>query len=310
MKPAAFEYHAPGSVDEAVALLADHGEDAKILAGGQSLGPMLNMRLATPSALIDLRRVGELDFIDVSAGGELVIGAMTRQRDVERSPIVGAGWPLLTQAVRYVGHIGIRNRGTFGGSIAHADPAAELPAAALALGAKVTLRGTAGERSIDAADLFVTFLTTVLEPDEVLVEIRLPRPAARSGHCWLEYAPRHGDYALVGVAATVALGAYGTDAHRTAEGTYTDASLAYSGVAGMPMLSGAARGLIGAAPGPEIHDEVAAAAAAALEPTSDLFATAPYKRHLVRVLTRRALDAAAARARNARRAAEPAEEEQ
>jgi aerobic carbon-monoxide dehydrogenase medium subunit len=293
MKPAAFDYHAPRSLDEAVALLADHGEDAKILAGGQSLGPMLNMRLATPSALVDLRRVDELDFINASADGELVIGAMTRQRDVERSSIVGAGWPLLTQAVRYVGHVGIRNRGTFGGSIAHADPAAELPAAVLALGGKVTLRGTAGRRSIDAADLFVTFLTTVLEPDEVLVEIRLPRPPAGSGHCWLEYAPRHGDYALVGVAATVTV---------DARGTCAEASLAYSGVAGLPVLSGAARGLVGAAPGPEIHDEVAANAAAALDPSSDLFATAPYKRHLVRVLTRRALDEAAAHATNARSA--------
>jgi len=204
VKPPAFEYVAVASTEEAVAQLAAHGDDARLLAGGQSLMPILNMRLATPGRLVDLNRVRTLSYIVERAGG-VAIGAMTRQRTVERSEFVAAAVPLLAEALPWVGHTAIRNRGTIGGSLAHADPAAELPAVAVCLDARLTLRGPAGERTLAAREFFRGYLTTALAPTELLAEVWFPSALPGTGAAWIEFARRYGDYALVGVAAVVTL---------------------------------------------------------------------------------------------------------
>jgi CO/xanthine dehydrogenase FAD-binding subunit len=197
MKPAPFEYAAPASLDEALALI---GDDARPLAGGQSLVPMLNFRLARPARLVDLERVG-LDHVRVD--GALRIGAMTRQATIERSQEIAAGWPLLRQAVRHVGHPQIRARGTIGGSVAHADPKAELPVALAALGARFHVRSAAGARTLTAGQLFRGPLMTALAPDELLVEIEVPPLPAAARTAFAEHARTHGDFAIAGVAAVV-----------------------------------------------------------------------------------------------------------
>jgi CO/xanthine dehydrogenase FAD-binding subunit len=197
VKPAPFEYAAPASLDEALALI---GDDARPLAGGQSLVPMLNFRLARPALLVDLERVG-LDHVRVD--GALRIGAMTRQATIERSPQIAAGWPLLRQAVRHVGHPQIRARGTIGGSVAHADPKAELPVALAALGARFHVRSAAGARTLTACELFRGPLMTALAPDELLVEIEVPPLPAGARTAFAEHARTHGDFAIAGVAAVV-----------------------------------------------------------------------------------------------------------
>src|SRR5439155_80439 len=206
MKPAAFDYFTPTTVPEALALLAEHGGDAKPLAGGQSLIPAMNFRLARPAVLVDLNRIAELAY--VRAGGKdagLVIGAMARQRAVERSDVVARAAPLVAEAMPSIAHPQIRNRGTVGGSVAHADPAAELPAVMLALEARFRAQSSTGERSIPVAEFFKGMLETALAPGELLVEIAVPALPARTGTAFLEMARRHGDYALVGVAAVVTL---------------------------------------------------------------------------------------------------------
>jgi CO/xanthine dehydrogenase FAD-binding subunit len=197
MKPAPFEYAAPASLDEALALI---GDDARPLAGGQSLVPMLNFRLARPARLVDLERV-RLDHVRVD--GTLRIGAMTRQATIERSQEIAAGWPLLRQAVRHVGHPQIRARGTIGGSVAHADPKAELPVALAALGARFHVRSAAGARTLTAGELFRGPLMTALAPDELLVEIEVPPLPAGARTAFAEHARTHGDFAIAGVAAVV-----------------------------------------------------------------------------------------------------------
>lgn len=288
MKPAPFVYYAPNSVEEALGLLASLGDDAKLLAGGQSLGPMLNLRLASPSALIDLNRIDGLEYVRVNEEGTLLLGPLTRHRAVEHAASIRSGWPLLHEAMPFVGHIAIRNRGTAGGSIAHADPAAELPAAILALEAELVLEGPNGRRSVGAEGFFSTFLTTCVAADEMLREIRIPARASRTGQCWTEFSPRAGDYALVGVAATVRL---------DTAGRYEAARLVYAGIADVPVLAEAARQLIGEEPSDGLHEAVGEAAAAVATPSSDLMASAGYRQHLMRVLTRRALVLAAARAK-------------
>src|SRR3954467_13644651 len=205
MKPAPFDYEAPASLDAALDLLARHGADAKILAGGQSLIPVMNFRLAEPALLIDINRVAELDFIRRDGDGTLRIGALTRQRRLERDSLVAEAAPLLHEAVPFIAHPQIRNRGTFGGSLAHADPAAELPALAVALGARFRLRRAGGDRWVAAEDFFAGLFATALEPDEMLVEAAIPPSPARTGWAFLEAARPHGDYAQVGVAARVTL---------------------------------------------------------------------------------------------------------
>src|SRR3954451_661416 len=209
MKPAPFDYEAPASLDAALDLLARHGADAKILAGGQSLIPVMNFRLAEPALLIDINRVAELDFIRRDGDGTMRIGALTRQRRLERDSFVAAAAPLLHEAVPFIAHPQIRNRGTFGGSLAHADPAAELPALAVALDARLRLRRQGGDRWVDAADFFAGLFTTALEPEEILAEAAIPPAPPRTGLAFLEIARGHGAYARPGAAARLPLDAPG-----------------------------------------------------------------------------------------------------
>src|SRR5438477_2854383 len=189
MKPSAFEYHRPRSIDEALSLLAEHAGDAKPLAGGQSLIPAMNFRLAAPAVLVDLNRISELSYIEETPEGAR-LGGMTRQRAVERSPVVARDAPLVTQAMPFIAHPAIRNRGTIGGSLAHADPAAELPAVMLALNAQFGLRSRAGSRTVPADDFFVGLFTTAVEPGELLTEVMIPKPAARTGYAFQEMSRR------------------------------------------------------------------------------------------------------------------------
>ncbi len=289
MKPAPVSYTAPDSVDAALALLAEHGFDAKLLAGGQSLVPLLNFRLAQPAVLVDLNRVGELAYVRESPAGGLAIGAMTRQRQLEIHPLIAERAPLLHEAAPLIAHPQIRNRGTVGGSLAHADPAAELPVAAVALDARFRLRSPAGERWIDARDFYVSLMTTELGAEEMLVEIELPPLPPRTGCAFVELARRHGDYATSGVAAVVSLGE-GGECRR--------AKLVYLSAGDTPMAADEAAGMLA---GGELTAEAIRAAAEhatvhEIAPTADIHATADYKRHLARVLTERALARAIERA--------------
>ena len=205
MKPAPFKYYAPTSVEEALAQLAEHGWDAKVLAGGQSLIPMMNFRLAQPMVLVDLNNIPELSYIRAARDGGLAIGAMTRQREVEHDPSVAERAPMIHEAMPKIAYPQIRSRGTLGGSIAHADPSAELVAASVALDGRFRLRRQAGERWVSADEFFVGLFTTVLEPEELLVEVAIPAMPPRCGWSLLEVARRHHDFALVGVTAAVAL---------------------------------------------------------------------------------------------------------
>ena len=286
MKPPAFEYHRPASVEEALDLLARR-PDAKPLAGGQSLVPTMNFRLAQPAALVDLNGLDALAGIEPSDGG-LVIGAMTRQRAVERSALVAARAPLLAESMPFVAHPQIRNRGTVGGSLAHADPAAELPAVMVALGARIVLRRAAGERALDAERFFTGLFATALEPGELVAAVELPALPPRTGCAFLEVARRHGDYALVGVAATVTL---------DEAGRCTAARIALLSVGDAPVLASVAATMLkDQAPTADVIDAAAETVNSELDPPSDIHASTAYRRRLARVLTRRALAAAAARA--------------
>ncbi len=286
MKPPPFEYRAPASLDEALTLLAQHGDEARLLAGGQSLVPLLAFRLARPRLLIDLNRLTELTTVEVDGG--LVLGAMVRDRVAERSELVRSHAPLLAEALPLIGHPAIRTRGTVGGSLAHADPAAELPAVVVALGAELLARSAPhGARSIAASDFFMGYFTTALEPDEILTAIRFPKPPASAGACFAEVSRRHGDFAMVGAAAVLSLDG----------GRVSEARLALTGVAGAPVRPRDAEQIVvGAEPGAEVFEEAADIATQGLTPPSDVHATSAYRRRLARVLVRRALDAAARRA--------------
>ncbi|MCB0225653.1 MAG: xanthine dehydrogenase family protein subunit M, partial [Anaerolineae bacterium] len=205
MKPPPFEYFAPTTLDDALDYMADYGDEAKPLAGGQSLIPTMNFRLAQPEVLVDLNGIAELAYIRPAAGGGVSIGAMTRQRSVERSPLVAEQAPLIHETMPYIAHPQIRNRGTFGGNLAHTDPASELPAVATALNARFRAQSRSGQRWLTADEFFVDLFTTALEPEELLVEIVIPPLPAQTGYAFREISRRHGDYALVGVAATVTL---------------------------------------------------------------------------------------------------------
>lgn len=288
MKPAPFEYFDPRTVEEAVSLLREHGDEAKILAGGQSLMPLLNMRMARPEAVIDLSRVEGLDYIRES-GGAIAVGTMTSKRAVERSELVANRQPLLHAATRWIAHPQIRNRGTVGGSMAHADPAAEYPAVALVLGAEMRAVGPDGERTIEANDFFVSYLTTALGPAEVLTEVRFPMLAEGSGWGFQEMARRHGDFALTGAAVTLSV----DGASRC-----TAARIVLFAVGPTPVRAdGAEQMLVGEALAEPLFESAARQASADLdEPLSDVHASAEFRRHLAEVLTRRALSDALARA--------------
>jgi carbon-monoxide dehydrogenase medium subunit len=285
VKPPVFDYHAPATVDEAIALLGRYGGDAKVLAGGQSLMPLLNFRLSRPAAIVDLNRIPALDYVRED-DGHLCFGAMTRQRTVEFSALVRQRLPLLAEATALVGHLPIRTRGTIGGSIAHADPSAEYPAVLTALDGRVVARGPGGERMLGPAALFQGYLATSLAPEEIVVEVRLPAAPAGAGFAFEEFSRRHGDFALVGVACLLV----------GARPRCTAARLAAAGAGPAPIRLRSAEeilerdGLTDAA-----IDAAAARAAELVTPDDDVHASAAYRRNLTRVLTARAVRRAAVR---------------
>jgi aerobic carbon-monoxide dehydrogenase medium subunit len=287
MKPAAFKYFDPETIPEAVALLAQYGGDGKVLAGGQSLMPMLNMRLARVEALIDLNRVGDLSYI-LPCGSGVAIGAMTRQRRLESDRLVAERAPLLPELVTLIAHAQIRSRGTVGGSVAHGDPGAELPAAVLALDVELIVVGPDGERTLTPDELYLGYLVTALEPEEVLRELRFPSLPPGTGCSVKEIARRHGDFALAGVIAVL---------------TYqpphlSDARLAYFGLGGRPLrFPDVERLLVGAVPSEAVFDAAARLAAASVQPGEDIHGTVAYRRSLAGTVTRRALSEALGRAK-------------
>lgn len=289
MKPAPFEYRAPESLAAALELLRQHGAEAKLLAGGQSLIPVMSFRLAQPAMLVDLNRIPDLDFVRRGEGGTLRLGALTRISRLERAAEVAAGSPLLAEAIPFVAHPQIRNRSTLGGTLSHADPAAEIPAVCLAQEGRFRLARQGGERWVAAADFFLGLFQTALQPDEILVEVELPAPAPGAGTAFQEVARRHGDYAMAGVAACVELGD---------DGTIARARLVYLSVADRPLAAEAAAGLlVGEAPSAELFAAAAhQAAETEIDPAGTIHATPAFTRHLVGALTRRVLAVAAERA--------------
>jgi carbon-monoxide dehydrogenase medium subunit len=290
MKPAPFKYYAPTTVEEALAQLAEHGWEAKPLAGGQSLIPMLNFRLAQPAVLVDLNNVPDLFYIRPDEDGGLLLGAMTRQAQVEQDALVAERAPLVHEVMPQIAYPQIRTRGTFGGSIAHADPAAELAAVSMALNARFRLRSQAGERWVPADEFFVGLFATVLEPDELLVEIALPPRQPRSGGSFLQITRRHHDFCIAGVAVLVILDDKDQCEH---------ARLVFLSVGDGPVdARQAAEMLIGQTPTPEVICAAAEKAANdEIDPGSDIHASAKYRRHLAKVIARRALTQAFDRAR-------------
>jgi CO/xanthine dehydrogenase FAD-binding subunit len=287
VKPPPFEYHNPRSIDETLALLAEHADEAKVLAGGQSLVPLLNFRLARPERIVDINDVDELDHLDVS-GATVRIGALTRQATLEHSTAVAARIPLLTQAVRWVGHVQIRNRGTVGGSVAHADAAAELPVALTALEARFHVRSSHGARTLAPGELFLTHLTTSLEPDELLTEIEVPVPPVGTGSAFVEYARRHGDFALGGAAVLLTLGG---------DGRVARVRVALLAAADAPLRATSAEDvLMGNHVDEQVALEAGESAVDGVNPTGDIHGGTQYRRRLLRAMVRRAVLAAGERA--------------
>ena len=287
MKPPRFDYFAPRTLDEALGLLAGHGGRAKILAGGQSLIPLLNFRLTHPEALVDINRLTDLEYVRADDGG-VIIGGLTRQHEVEQSELIRTRVPILAEACGLIGHLPIRHRGTIGGNLAHADPASELPAVALALEAQLALASTEGLRAVAADRFFVGPLSTAIGPSEMLTEIRIPALPARTGGAFVEMARRAGDFALVGVAALITV---------DGAGRCQRARIALGGVGPTPIRAVAAEeALIGQAPSGAALDEAATRAATATNPPSDLHGSAAFRRKLARHFTREAIALAARRA--------------
>jgi aerobic carbon-monoxide dehydrogenase medium subunit len=283
MKLPEFEYQVPGTVAEAMALLAQHEDEATILAGGQSLIPLMALRLAHPAVLIDINGLDDLSGVTVT-DSRVSIGALTREYMAEESEIVAETVPLLAAALPLIGHEAIRSRGTLGGSLAHADPAAELPAVARALDAEFVVRSESGERVIPAAEWFEGYLTTSRRPDEILVEVRFPVAEPFTGTSFQEVARRHGDFAMVGLAASLTL----------TDGTIADARLAFSGVADVPVRAAEAESvLVGQQLSPELFAEAARRAAEPLDPPADLHGSSDYRKKVAATLVRRGLQAAA-----------------
>jgi aerobic carbon-monoxide dehydrogenase medium subunit len=279
VKPAPFLYHAPGTVDDALALLAEHGDEAKVLAGGQSLVPILALRLAAPAHLVDIGSVAGLD--GIAANGVLGIGATVTQRRAEQSREVRSWCPLLGAALPCIAHPQIRNRGTVCGSLAHADPAAELPAVMLAVGATMTIAGPRGTRVVSAHEFFVSYLETAVAPDELLLRVDVPAWPTGTGWSFQEISRRQGDFALVGAATMLRL---------ADDGTIADARLAFTGVASTPVrVAQAEAALVGQPPDADAFAAAGAIVADALEPPADVHATSDYRRHVGGVLTRRTL---------------------
>jgi carbon-monoxide dehydrogenase medium subunit len=283
MKLPYVEYEAPTTMAEAVDLLAEHQDEASVLAGGQSLIPLMALRLARPAVLIDINGLSELSLVAVE-DGRVTIGAMTREYVAEDSATIGDTVPLLAAALPLIGHEAIRSRGTIGGSLAHADPAAELPAVARALDAEFVVRGRAGERVVPAADWFEGYLATSRRPDEILAEVRFPAAGPGTGVAFLEVARRHGDFAIVGLAVSLTL----------ADGVISDARLAFAGVSDVPVRAAEAEDLlVGERPSAELFAEAARVATAALDPPADLNGSPEYRKQIAATLVRRGLQAAA-----------------
>ena len=286
MKTPRFEYHAPRTLEEAVALLGELGEEGKILAGGQSLVPLLAMRLAQPAHLIDVNAIAELGKIELR-DGMLVLGATVRHRQAERSPLVRAEAPLLADAFPFIGHVAIRTRGTVGGSISHADASAELPGIARALDAEMLVRSVRGDRVLKAAEFFSGHFTTGMDDDECLVEVRFPPWPQGAGWGLEEVVRRHGDFAVAGAGAMLAL---------DGAGNITEARVSLFGVADTPVrASDAESAVLGQAPSTAVFELAADAATETLRPASDLHGSAAYRRQVARVAVRRALATAATR---------------
>jgi aerobic carbon-monoxide dehydrogenase medium subunit len=283
MKLPPFDYEAPQTISEAVELLAEHGDEASVLAGGQSLIPLLALRLARPAVLIDINGIDELSGVSAT-NGSTAIGAMTREYAAEESERVADAVPLLAAALPLIGHEAIRSRGTIGGSLAHGDPAAELPAVARALDAEFVVRGQSGDRVVPAAEWFEGYLTTTRRSDELLVEVRFPTAGPGTGVSFQEVARRHGDFAIVGLAASLTL----------SDGAISDARLAFAGLSDVPVRAAAAEDLlIGETPSTELFDEAARRATADADPPADLHGSSEYRKTIAAALVRRALRAAA-----------------
>ncbi|MCW5747926.1 MAG: xanthine dehydrogenase family protein subunit M [Alphaproteobacteria bacterium] len=286
MKPPPFDYVVADSVEAAVALLGQSAGEAKIIAGGQSLVPMLNFRLLRPALLVDINAIAALSFVE-DAGHEIRIGALTRHRQLETSPVIATHLPVIAEAMGHVAHLAIRNRGTIGGSLSHADPAAELPMLALLLDARLEIASGGGRRDVAAGDFFRGALSVALDDGELLTEIRIPKLPAATGWGFAEVARRHGDFALAAIATTLTV----------ADGTAVDARIAMTGVADRPLRATVAeRLLLGQAVTADLLERVAAVARESVTPGSDVHASADYRRHLVGVLVRRAMDEAWRRA--------------
>jgi carbon-monoxide dehydrogenase medium subunit len=283
MKLPQLEYEAPATMAEAVDLLGEYQDEASVLAGGQSLIPLLALRLARPAVLIDINGLDELSGVSVT-GGQVAVGAMTREYQAEESPVIADRVPLLAAALPLIGHEAIRSRGTVGGSLAHGDPAGELPAVARALDAQFVVRSRAGERVIPAAEWFEGYLTTARRPDEILVEVRFPAAAPGTGAAFQEVARRHGDFAMVGLAVSVTLD----------DGVISDTRLAFSGIADVPVRARDAEELlVEMRPSAELFAEAARRATADIDPPADLHGSSEYRKKVAATLVRRGLQAAA-----------------
>jgi CO/xanthine dehydrogenase FAD-binding subunit len=280
VKPAPFEYHAPEHVDAVLELIADEERELRVLAGGQSLVPMMNLRLATPDGLVDLRRVRELRYVRSDQGGRLALGAGARQSDALRAPAVARGWPILTVALREIAHPQVRNRGTVCGSLAHHDPAAELPAVAVALSARIDVRSMRGSRELAAEDFFVSYFETALEPGELLAEVSFPPLAAGTGWSFMELARRRGDFALVGVATLL----------RRDGGLADSTRIVLFGAGERPVCCRAAEAALdGRVPEEDVAREVAQHVAEEINPVDDAHASADYRRAAAAALVERAV---------------------
>lgn len=291
MKPAPFKYIAATSLDHALAVKGEHGDEARFLAGGQSLIPAMNFRLARPAVLIDINNLADLAGIASVGGGQIRVGALTRYRELERDAELLGACPLFAEALPHIAHPQIRNRGTLGGNLSHADPASEMPALAVAMQARIRLKSSGGERQLDAADFFQGLLTTATESDEMLVDIEYPALPPRSGTCFMEVARRRGDFALAGIAVIVTV---------DAAGQFEKLRIALCGVGETPVdASDAGASLAGQPFGDDAVEAVAAAVEAMVEPAGNVQGSAEYQRHLAGVLTRRAVKAAHQRALHA-----------
>ena len=291
MKPAGFDYYAPRSLEEALRILADAGRESRVLAGGQSLMPMLNCRLLSPDVLVDINRIEPLNVLLV-ADDSLTVGALVRHADLLQSDGLRAGWPLLFEAAKQVAHPAIRNRGTVCGSVAHNDPAAEHPSVLVTLDGTVVIAGAAGRRELSAEDFFTGILSTALRPGEMVVELRYPRPAAGTGMAFVEFARRLGDFALAGAAATLTM----------RDGICERARLTIIGMGFGPFRAHAAEEILverrlGSGEFREAFAAAAAKVVAAVKPADDVHASSSYRRHLAGVVTVRALETALIRAK-------------